>query len=299
MNPRTNRCIAAGAIAAGALVVAACGGDGDVVSTDDTEQEPSDVDTSPDDGIALLAAGTGETIQLPVSYEVGQRSTSTIGMNLDLAVDAEGQNVDTAIAFEMETTQEVVAASDQSTTIETTVDSVDVTDAPAEARASMESLFEGLVGKVLIAEYDDSGNLVGELTPKDGGSVPPELAQSLEQMNSQIKYPTEPVGVDAEWEGTTTVESNGIDMEVATTFRLTEITDDEYVVTVDQDAPIDESIDGLDLEGTLTGSGEARISRTNPASIDMEYAQDADFDISGDGQSGTMTMNMELSMQSR
>jgi hypothetical protein len=310
MHVRTRR-IAITLLAVGSLAVAACGDDdGDdtdpdttdepqdtgedstdtTVATDDTG-DSSDIDTSPDDGVQLLASGSADTIELPVAYEVGKTASSVIHMDLNIDAEAVGE---VGATVEIGLTQTVAEASPEKTTIEMAIDSVDVLDAPPGLEDQMEDQFDELIGETLVLRYDANGKKVGETELKSGRELSDDLVSSFDS-STQVVVPTEPVGVGAEWTAVVPTESNGVQMDVETTYELTELTADGYVITLSQNTPIDTEFEGSSATGTIVGSGEIRGSRTNALLQELTYDQDAEMSISG---SGDMTMNIAIEMTS-
>ncbi|MDQ3312793.1 MAG: DUF6263 family protein, partial [Actinomycetota bacterium] len=265
---------------------AACGDDeggGDTTDptgtsgTDTTGSEGGDADQTPDDDIALLAGGQQQKYRLAPVYEEGQEATNT--MDLTVSVSGAGQNI--SIGMQLVLDQVVASRSEGASTVESMIREIEVVDAPDGAEETMRQKFEGVLGKTLVTEYDENGQQVGETTLKDGGELPDSMRESV-NANSQAVFPTEEIGIGSRWSQVLTSESEGFDFDITTVYELKEVTDDEFVIAMSQDVPIDESVDGEDVSGDFTGTGEVRVSRTNPLLLTSDYTSDMSVTADGD-----------------
>ncbi|CAN5478197.1 hypothetical protein BH18ACT3_BH18ACT3_29290 [soil metagenome] len=256
-------------------------------------------------GVQLLTGGSQEKIELPPEYVVGQRATMDMDMNVDLAADFDGQSEDVGVGLTMTLTSEVTEATEAGSTVEMTVDAI---DGRIFGRGEDEILaeMEPLIGKALVVEYDENGNVeydengnqVGTTTLKDGSDLPESLADSFETATATA-FPNEAIGIGSRWSSVTTSNSVGFELEITTVYELTDITEDELIIAVTQDLPVDEEVDGSQLSGTLKGSGELRLARDNPLVLDMQYDQQADFSFDQDGNSGEVDVTINMAVDAR
>jgi hypothetical protein len=151
---------------------------------------------------------------------------------------------------------------------------IEVVDAPDGAEEAMRQEFEDVLGKTLVTEYDENGQQVGETTLKDGGELPDSMKESV-NANSQAVFPTEEVGIGSRWSQVLTTSSKGFEFDITTVYELKEVTDDEFVIAMSQDVPIDESVDGQDV------SGEVRVDRANPLLLTADYTSDVSMAADG------------------
>ena len=283
----TSRSALSAALLATVLGLAACG------DADEPESlvlvgvdvDPS-ADTSANDGVRLLNAGTTDRLTLPVGYEVGDTATSTV--SFDLAIGVDGRADGGGMSFEM--TQTVIeVADDGDATVEVVVNDAALTGNIA-GNLELERELDEVVGVRLVSAITSGGTLTGEIRRVDGGEVPAFFTEQVAQVETDVEFPTEPVGVGAVWTATTEVESNGITVEAETRFDLIEVTDNHYVVEITQLVPIDERIDGQRVEGLLDADGRLTVDRDNPLDVDMVYEQVTE--ISADD----LALSIELSM---
>ncbi|MDQ3351123.1 MAG: DUF6263 family protein [Actinomycetota bacterium] len=272
---------------------AACGDDeggGDTTGTsgtDTTGSEGGDADQTPDDDIALLAGGQQQKYRLAPVYEEGQEATNT--MDLTVSVSGAGQNI--SIGMQLVLDQVVASRSEGASTVESMIREIEVVDAPDGAEETMRQKFEGVLGKTLVTEYDENGQQVGETTLKDGGELPDSMRESV-NANSQAVFPTEEIGIGSRWSQVLTSESEGFDFDITTVYELKEVTDDEFVIAMSQDVPIDESVDGEDVSGDFTGTGEVRVSRTNPLLLTSDYT--SDMSVTADGDDIELAIDLKI-----
>jgi len=244
--------------------------------TESTGSEGGDADQTPDDDIALLAGGQQQKYRLAPVYEEGQEATST----MDLTVSLNGAGQDISIGLQLVLDQVVASQSEGSSTVESVIREIEVVDAPEGAEEAMDQEFEDVLGKTLVTEYDENGQQVGETTLKDGGELPDSMKESV-NANSQAVFPTEEIGIGSRWSQVLTSESEGFELDITTVYELKEVTDDEFVIAMSQDVPIDESVDGQDVSGDFTGTGEVRVSRTNPLLLTADYTSDVSMETEG------------------
>lgn len=271
----------------GTLALAACGDD-DASEGPSESNAPGPDDKTPDDGIALLTGGEQDKFVLAPQYEQGQESRNEITLGLD--VSAGGQDV--SVGMTMVLDQRVTEQTEESTTVEATLQNVEVTDAPAGGEEQIKSEMDAIVGETFVSKYDENGQPIGEVELKGGGALPEQMEQGL-NANSQAAFPTEEVGVRSTWSQVISSENQGFKLELTTVYELTEVTDDEFVITMTQDTPIDQEVQGQDVSGELTGSGELRISRANPLLVQADYGSDTSAEA--DGQSLDLHIDLDMS----
>ena len=204
---------------------------------------------------------------------------------------------DIGVGLTMTLTSEVTEATEAGSTVEMTVDAI---DGRISGRGEDEILaeMEPLIGKALVIEYDENGNQVGTTTLKDGSDLPESLADSFETATA-TSFPSEAIGIGSRWSSVTTSNSGGFELEITTVYELTDITEDELIIEVTQDLPVDQEVDGSEVSGTLNGSGELRLARDNPLVLDMQYDQQADFSFDQDGSSGEVDVTINMAVDAR
>lgn len=285
--------LGAGAVLISVLGVAACGDDDDSAKDVDLPEVGEVRLVSPGD-----AEGNGKPVTVAPAYGKGQQGTMDLTMTMGIDLDGGGQSIDTEVGVSMTMSQKVVEVSGGESTLEMTLDTIDV-DAPEGADQSQLDSFTGLAGTTIVGTYDERGVQVGDITVKGGGSLPSELEGSLNEATNQAVFPDEPISVGATWTTRDQVDANGTMIDVATTYELVDYSPDEYVLKVIQDQPVSAEVGGADLDGTVSAEGEIRGHPENPLMMNMTYGQKSDFDIDVDGESGSMSMTLDMEITSR
>lgn len=278
--------LTAAALAA-TLGLAACGDEPESLVLVGVDVDPA-ADTSANDGVLLLNAGSSNRLILPVAYEVGDTATTAITIDFGIEVDELSERG--GIVLEM--TQTVTEVHDERATVEIVVDDARTTGNVA-GDPEIERQLDELIGVPLVSDVSAGGTLAGEIRRVDGGEVPEFFAEQMAQVETAVDFPTEPVGVGAVWTSTSTIESNGITVEADTRYDLIAVTADEYVVEITQLIPVDERVDGQRIEGLIDATGRMTIDRDNPLDTDLSYDQSSVFEADGLEFSVELTMTME------
>jgi len=168
---------------------------------------------------------------------------------------------DIGVGLTMTLTSEVTEAAEAGSTVEMTVDAI---DGRISGRGEDEILaeMEPLIGKALVIEYDENGNQVGTTTLKDGSDLPESLADSFETATA-TSFPSEAIGIGSRWSSVTTSNSGGFELEVTTVYELTDITEDELIIEVTQDLPVDQE----SMDRRCRGHSTAPVNCALPATI--------------------------------
>lgn len=272
------RGLAVGAtLATATLVIAGCGDDEGIAAP-----PPGEVRVVAD------PASDTETSRLTPTYRRGQQSTTSLQMSMGFDLAGQSANAD----VNMKMRQRVVRAVHGEATIEARIDSVDVSSASS---TEVEDALDDLVGKTVIATYDQRGLQVGSTELKGGGTVPEELEEALNTTGT-LAFPEESVGVGSKWVIGAEKEIAGTTIRVGTEYELTELTGDQYTLSVRQDQPLDGEVDGAEYDGNIVADGTIHGSLSNPLLADMTYDQDTDFEVSADGESadGSITIDLEM-----
>jgi hypothetical protein len=110
-----------------------------------------------------------------------------------------------------------------------------------------------------------------------------ELLQSLksEMANLVVPFPDAPVGIGAVWTLATTLEAAGVTWSADRTFELTDLTDDEFVVTFESEVTVEPST--ITVEGQVvdivSGSGSGTTSCTGRLASPLTLRCDASSSI--------------------
>ncbi len=262
-----------GLLVVGSALGAGCGGDDDAnVSLGEVE---------------LLDAGTGDLVDLPAPYKRGQSAENTFSTTQKIG----GGGIDVDVTVDFAATSEVASVDGGQATVEQTIDSFVIDSGEAAAASPQLYQLSELEGAVLATTYDENGMQVGPVERSDGGPLPAEF-EDFQGSGSQRVFPDEPVGVGARWVAVKELATDGGPTIVTeTTYELTELTKDGYVIEVSGETPIHEEIDDVEFSGELTESGEIRGDRSNPLVADVSY--ESDLEASADDQEFTTSVSTE------
>jgi hypothetical protein len=274
-------------LAAGSLVVGACGGDDD----DATTVTPGEVEVT-DPG-----SETGR-IELPGTAEVGQTGTAsaTVSSSAELSgpIDEE-----IAISVRLDYSMEIVSADADGYVVETEFTGGETLDAPAGADVDV-------IGDIVGVRYRQSfaaDGTTGEAELVDADRLTTAQRGAFEEFGSQLQttsfsFPSEPVGEGATWTAVATIENQGIQIEVPYEYELTSVEGDDYEIEIAYDTEVDErmSFDGsqADVSGTVSGGGTTRGSVTNPLLAASTIDQEIDFDVEAEGETLGMSIGIAL-----
>ncbi|MEM8748480.1 MAG: hypothetical protein AAGF91_17385 [Actinomycetota bacterium] len=271
LRPRSSLVVAGGAAAL--LALSACGSSagGDSLLLRGVDVDPA-ADSSPNDGVRLVNAGdTADRITLPIPFEEGQSASTETVMELDMTVDGRSAGGFVDMVMTQRVTEELAGGAE----IETIFQHI-------EGAAVGDDLeFDDVVGVPFVSEVDAAGFPTGDLRRADGGPMPAALAEQLAQGNVEIDFPTEPVGAGAAWTSVAVFDSMGAQLEIETLFELVEVDAVEYRVEITQNAPIDVTVDGVDITGSIEATGTMIINRDNPLDVDTDYLQTSSASFDG------------------
>lgn len=276
------------ALALGSLVMAACGGGDD----DDTTVTAGGIE------VTSFGSETGR-IQLPGTAEVGQTGSSSVSVST--SVDLSGpvdQSVSVAVRLELAT--EVVSADADGYVVEAEYTGGETLDAPPEADLDAISNIVGVRYRQSFAA-DGTG---GEPELIDEGSLTDAQRTAFEEFGAEAQatsfaFPAELLGEGATWTATSTIESQGLEIDVPYEYELTSVDGDNYEIDVTYDTDVDEqmSLDGVgdvDATGSVTGGGTLRGSVTNPLLQASTIDQEMDLDLDADGEVLSMVVNIAI-----
>lgn len=241
----------------------------------------------------------GDTITLPVAYEVGQTASTSTTFGLSLDVNDESFVV--TLLLDLSSTVAELT-DDGGAVVHNTIDGVDVVDAPDDfddatladaVGVSYAETFDG-TGKSRSTELLDEGDLTASQR---------EAAQGLlgESTSVSFGFPEEPVAVGDTWTTDETLDTNGIKIPVTYELRLTALDTESYTIALRYDTDVDESVDGMDVTGRVRGTGTITGAVDNPLEVSYSVTQDAQMQA-GEGESSmtmTMTVTIETTSQSR
>ena len=173
--------------------------------------------------------------------------------------------------------------------------------------AAMQPAMAGFDGVDVISTIDALGhNLGSEVNIPDG--TPEELRQTLDSMkdsmaNMEAPFPAEPVGVGAKWDLSTTVTSQGMEIDQVATYTLESIEGDviKIGIVIKQSADAQSfDLPGINAQASLekysgSGTGSMTIDLRSPIPTST-MTLDASMTMKVQGQTSSMQMSMEMEL---
>ena len=192
---------------------------------------------------------------------------------------------------------------------------VEVDDAPdfppeaLEAMRSQLSQLEGLAGSWVINEQ----GYLSQFTMTSPDTMPAVLGQSLQQMVDSLQhmsapFPTEAIGVGAQWQMPYSASMNGITMNGIATYELTSVEGDRVILqaAIDQqgtatnlsDVELPETVDLGVQQLNSSGQGviEMDLNAVMPVYSDMSLTSISSFLVGHQGIEVPVSMNMVINM---
>ncbi|WP_116996112.1 hypothetical protein [Desertimonas flava] len=262
----------------GAGVLGGCGGDDEATVVPGT--------------VVVDDTGSGDTYVLPAAFAVGQ--TATLSGEFTSSVSVSGPTDDEySITVSVEYHSEVVELTDDGGAVvesEYVAAAVDASDEGVDTGA-----FEDLVGVRYRETYAADGSVVDtELVDED--SLSDAQRAAAEDMigqasTSTITFPTEPVGVGATWASDSTLLSQGVEIVVIDRYELIDVVDGVYTITVEYGSPIDDTVGGEDVTGSISARGVIRGDVENPLAVTAQLRQLVDMSVEGEG---TLEMSVDV-----
>ena len=261
--------------------MAACGGDEEASITPGT--------------VVVDDTGAGETYALPAAYAVGQSATISGEFSSSVAVSGP-RSEDWTVTIAVEYRSEVIELTDDGgAVVESEFLSAEVVEAPTDAGIDTDA-FGDLVGVRYRETYAADGS-VTDTTLVDEDSLSDAQRTAASDMigqasTSTITFPSEPVGVGATWSSDSTLRSQGVDIVVVDRYELVAVDDGIYTIAVEYGAPIDDTLGGDDVTGSISADGTIRGDVENPLAVTAQLAQLVDMSVEGEG---TLEMSVDVS----
>ncbi|MEV5001857.1 hypothetical protein [Nocardioides sp. LML1-1-1.1] len=185
--------------------------------------------------IELLGAGSGPKRRLTLDLEEGHRETSSMRLVMRMELGPSG-SVEVPYSMPLATT--VTEASDEGYAV-TSVVGKPVVDAAKIAGGLGPTLQQTLAlieGTSMHVGFGPNGAVTSSTVEVPDG-VPDVVARMMDSFSSQanglaVPFPDEEVGVGARWRTVSTVRLSGTTVTVSATYRLTELRDDGYALTL-------------------------------------------------------------------
>lgn len=254
-----------------AIGLVACGGDDEATVTPGT--------------VVVDDSGVGETYTLPAAFAVGQTASIAGEFSSTVAATGEGLDEQYTVTVAIGYKSEVVSLTDDGgAVVESEYVSAETVEAP-------DGVDTGAIGDLVGVRYRETyaadGSVVSTaLVDEDSLSdVQRSAANDMigQASTSTITFPSGPVGVGATWSSDSTLRSQGIDIVVIDRYELVAVDDGIYTITVDYGAPIDDTLEGDDVTGSISATGTIRGDLENPLAVTSALTQLVDMRLEDQG----------------
>jgi hypothetical protein len=248
--------------------------------------------------VSVLDAGEGDSIVLPVPYQVGQSASTTNTFDTTIDLSGGGMDENVTLAFQLDLTSMVTAVDDDGgSVVDSTIEGLEWIEQPDGFDVGAA---EDLVGVMYSETYDSSGAATSrELI--DADALTAEQRQAADEFLMQAEsvafgFPGGPVAPGATWTSDTSVNSSGVELPVTYHYELVSLDAGSYTIEVTYDSQVDTSVDGTDLAGEISGRGTITGAVDNPLALSFSFEQDVDISAGDGGQS--LDMQMALAIES-
>jgi hypothetical protein len=271
-----------------ALLVAACGGNGDDVAGDTTTTTAPTTTTAVEAGeagegaeITVLDPGAEPRSELRFELEAGDVSEALLTMTMGIAVEIDGEALPQTpvppMQMRMRTEVVHVDPGTDRITARVSYSDVDIVDdgtvdseTAAQIRANLD-LLNRVSGTMVVT----SRGLPVESDFDLPDDLDPNSRQLMEQMTQQVEaltvpFPDEEVGEGATWRARTVSSVGGIETVLDLTYELQELDGTSYVLGVSYDQTAEPQ------EAEFPGAPPGTVSRVT------EYLVDGDGGLRGD-----------------
>lgn len=277
------------------------GGDGTSTTTRTAAADASSRSAPTTSDVEVLATGSGERRLLEVEVEDGhvERTTASLRLTMDYGTGK------VTLPITMPFTTTVTGVEDDGFTADVVygragVERGSLPEGTEPMVAQAMDLIEGTTAHV---SYGRNGILrSSEL--ELGAEAPDLVARVLDNLASQsfavaVPLPDDEVGVGARWRAETTMQIGGVEAVVTSTYRLTEVSDDGYVVAVTAEQTADPGPavgGGTVVESVSSGVGTvtARTGLVVPARAVTTIEGHSTVDVGGQEVTSSYRGTMEL-----
>lgn len=258
-------------------------------SSPTTSDRPAPAAVAPVE-VTVVDAGAAPRRVVTLDVEKGHTETSTLELTSTTSVDLMSSppiTVPMTIPF----TSTVAAVGDDEVTVDVLYGKATVKggglqkDVLDQARKALGYL-EGVTARVV---YDPSGT-VKSRDLEVGDDAPDLVARILEDVVSQgfalaVVFPTVEIGLGASWKVASDISIGGSKVSVASTYRLTELTDAGYTIAIQatQVTEPGDTLAGKVIDGgsTSTGTVRGQTGLLGPAAASSATKGDTTVEVGG------------------
>lgn len=246
--------------------------------------------------------------ELRLDTQVGAVAATTNVVDVGFTIEFEGQVQSvpsTAMEFDVTYTVQKVAPDEISYVAR--YDDLRVGEGlDAALERELEVLGEEMVGLEALVVVDRLG--VVQNADAAIASLPGEASSILDEQGGLFSQPlpVEPVGLGAVWEVRTSSAQNGFVFDILNTYRVTELTDEQVTMAVDQSmelAPGLRTVQGMQVDvqrGEMSGEGVLTWRFDQPVAIgNMSAGGEISMRATQGERSASMMMRMRQDFESR
>ncbi len=250
---------------------------------------------------ALPASDSAAAASLPGPTSVGQTASLSAAISVATSGGFGGPGgVDGSVGLMLTTSIAVTAVNpDGSYTRQTTIQSLNVVDAPAGADAKLG--YDTLVGTTFEQQISANGTPIDSSLGDGLTGEQRVLGQGIvDAMDAMvIGFPSTPVSVGSSWTAPGRVGLATIVVPVTYQCRLTSISGDSYTVEVSYAQDVDANASAGTMSGTLSGSGTLNGSVSNPLVVAGTMYQSVDGVLAhNDGAATPVSGDMSITLTS-
>lgn len=273
------------------------------------ELPPANQFPAPGEAARTVVKAPGDNARV-LRYAAKAGVTDQVDMNLDMAI--EGGGVDMSFKMQLGGALAIDAVDEQGAFTQTmTITDANVALGGAMAAAGADtSMFSDMMkGMKMSFKMDAQGRMLeADLGGKDNpmmGQMQAGMDQAMQ--GGVVPFPTEAVGVGAQWEALATLDMMGAKVRVVTSYKLIALDGDKGTLELAlkgsadaqkmQMAGVPGDVDlksmNIDAEGRVTFD----LARPTAGAVDMKM--NLKMDLSVQGQSATMKMGMVIAMKTK
>ena len=246
--------------------------------------DPAVVPSTSEPITAPPVPGVATPIKLPAPAAIGQ--VAYVQVAIQTTID--GGPVNLALSTSSSVTN---VNGDGSFTSRSTIDSVDVTNAPASADISAWG-FDEVQGVSFVQSFASTGRPVDNISRSvDAKSLILDFVSM-----SYIGFPASAIFVGDSWNVDGTIGSDGLAFHVTYQCRLAAVANDSYTIDVSYAANFSSPIAGGVADGTISGSGTLTGSLANPLVVSGGLNQTIDGVRTVDGAATPMRTDTSVTL---
>lgn len=164
-----------------------------------------------------------------------------------------------------------------------------------------------LKGQKMSFKMDNQGRVL-EADMGEGNPMMQQMQAGMDQamQGGVVPFPSDAVGVGAQWDALTTVDMMGAKMRMVSSYKLVELSGDKGMLEIAIGGNAEaqkmnmQGAGEVDLKSmNLKASGKIGFDLARPTAGSVDLKMNIEMDLSAQGQSATMKMDMGVKMTSK